>query len=168
MEISNNNIKNETLTTDIINKKTTIIKEMLYNQLPNITLTKKLSYNDISRISRYINSSIFDASKCAVWNGYVTNEKKQHKGIFINFYFNHKKTALHRLLYLNYIGEILNTEYIKFSCENKGKCCNIHHIKKYSYSPTSQLVINAPPQPIININNTVHINQNKNDLTIEL
>ena len=26
------------------------------------------------------------------------------------------------------------TEYLKFSCENKGKCCNIYHLNKFKYN----------------------------------
>lgn len=111
-----------------------LLKELLSKQLKNISGDKKLSYNDIIRINKFINISIFDPERCSLWNGYVTNEKNKTKGTYINFYFNKKKIALHRLLYINYIGEISNEEYIKFSCENKGKCCNINHMKKYLYS----------------------------------
>ena len=51
--------------------------------------------------------------------------------IYINFYFNKKKIALHRLLYINYVEDVSPNEYIKFLCDNKGKCCNINHMKKY-------------------------------------
>ncbi len=110
------------------------IRELLTRQLKNVCSTKKLSYNDVKRISKFLSSSIFDKEKCSLWTGYVTNEKNQSKGTYINFYFNKKKIALHRLLYLNYLGDISNDEYIKFSCENKGKCCNINHMVKYSYN----------------------------------
>jgi hypothetical protein len=136
----------------------------LIKQLSNVNSTKKLTYNDIKRISKFLTSSIFDEVQCSIWNGYITNEKNQIKGTYINFYFNQKKIALHRLLYLNFIGDILNTEYIKFSCVNKGKCCNIHHMKKYSYNSNLNLV-NSEDLPT---DNSVHIVQNKNELIIEL
>lgn len=148
-----------------IKKSTDLIKELLQNQLPNINPSKKLNYNDLKRISKFLSSSIFDKNNCALWTGYITNEKKnQTKGIYINFYFNQKKIALHRLLYLNYIGEILNTEYIKFTCVNKGKCCNIHHMNKFPYNLS---------EPHIKENNElnttgVHIMQNKKDLILEI
>lgn len=110
------------------------LKELLTKQLKNISPSKKLSYGDIIRISKFLNISIFDKQRCSLWNGYVTNEKNKTKGTYINFYFNKKKIALHRLLYINYIGDISNEEYIKFSCEHKGKCCNINHMKKYTYN----------------------------------
>jgi hypothetical protein len=165
------------------NKKSNdYFKELLHNQLQNVPTTKKLTYNDIKRISKFISSSIFDETKCSLWNGYITNEKNQSKGTYINFYFNQKKIALHRLLYLNFIGEILNTEYIKFSCVNKGKCCNVNHMKKFSYNLKQQDKPDEVVEPVeknnvkpVNpqVNNThsdnsVHIVQNKNELTIEL
>ena len=39
--------------------------------------------------------------------------------------------ALHRLLYANFVGNINDNEYLKFSCDNRGKCCNINHLVKY-------------------------------------
>ena len=33
-------------------------------------------------------------------------------------------------MYQNFIGELLDSEYIKFKCPNKGKCCNINHFYK--------------------------------------
>jgi hypothetical protein len=145
-------------------KSNDFLKELLLRQLPNVNISKKLTYNDIKRISKFIVSSIFDENECSIWNGYITNEKNQVKGTYINFYFNQKKIALHRLLYLNFIGDILNTEYIKFSCVNKGKCCNIHHMKKYSYN--SNLLSHNTQEH--SIDNSVHIVQNKNLLIIEL
>lgn len=147
-----------------ITKSNILIKELLNNQLPNINPKKKLTYNDIKRISKFLVSSIFNKNECSLWNGYITNEKNQAKGIYINFYFNQKKIALHRLLYLNYIGDILNTEYIKFSCVNRGKCCNIHHMKKYTYN--SNLLLNNNENRITD--NSIHIIQNKDELIVEL
>ena len=108
--------------------------ELLKKQIGCIPNEKKLNYNDIKRISKLIKSSIFDKKNCSIWGGYVTNENNSAKGTYINFYFNKKKIALHRLLYINYIGPLTNNEYLKFSCENKGKCCNVHHMKKYTYN----------------------------------
>jgi hypothetical protein len=137
------NIQKTTNITNILNNNYTLIeniegsndylKELLINQLKNICITQKLNYGDIKRISKFITSSIFNKDKCSIWNGYITNEIKNNKGTYINFYFKKKKIALHRLLYNNYIGELSNKEYIKFNCINKGKCCNIHHMSKYTY-----------------------------------
>jgi hypothetical protein len=149
----------------IVKPSTDIIKELLTNQLKNVNISKRLNYNDIKRISKFLTSSIFDPDKCSLWTGYITNEKNQSKGTYINFYFNQKKIALHRLLYLNFIGDIINTEYLKFSCVNKGKCCNIHHLKKYSYN---SLIPNNPTNKPNLIDNTVHINRDKESLSLEL
>lgn len=157
-----------------------LLKELLVKQLKNICPTKKLLFSDIKRISKFLNESIFNENKCSLWHGYITNEKNQTKGTYINFYFNKKKIALHRLLYINYIGEISNDEYIKFSCENKGKCCSIHHMKKYSYNKylNQQNEIKDYNVKIKDTNhvdeliqtnehNNIHININKGKLTIE-
>ena len=129
-----NNILNNNYTLiENIEGSNDYLKELLINQLKNICITHKLNYCDIKRISKFVTSSIFNKDKCSIWNGYITNEVKNNKGTYINFYFKKKKIALHRLLYNNYIGELSNKEYIKFNCINKGKCCNINHMSKYSY-----------------------------------
>ena len=80
-----------------------------------------------------IQTSIFDCSSCSLWNGYVTNKSQKSKTSYINFYFRHKKVALHRLLYENYVSSIPDNQYIKYSCDNKGVCCNINHM--YTLEP---------------------------------
>ena len=106
-----------------------ILTELIKFQLKNVQSEKKLSYNDLVRISKYLNNSIF-TNECSLWNGYITTIKNDDKNSYINFYFSGRKYALHRLLYINYVGELLDSEYIKFNCSNKGKCCNINHIYK--------------------------------------
>lgn len=44
------------------------------------------------------------------------------------------KAALHRLLYSNFVDHLSEDEYLKFTCDNKGKCCNIYHMKKFKYT----------------------------------
>jgi hypothetical protein len=111
-----------------------ILKELIQNQKKNI-IDKKLGFNDLRRISKYLSNSIF-TDECSLWTGYVTTIKNETKSSYINFYYNGKKYALHRLLYLNYIGELNDSEYIKFNCCNKGKCCNISHFYKILKSDT--------------------------------
>lgn len=106
-----------------------ILTDLIKFQLKNVQTDKKLSYNDLVRISKYLTKPIF-TDECSIWNGYITTIKNDDKNSYINFYFNGRKYALHRLLYINYIGELLDSEYIKFNCPNKGKCCNINHIYK--------------------------------------
>lgn len=149
--------------------KNELFKELLVKQIKNICPSKKLQFNDVKRISKFLNETIFDEKKCSLWNGYITNEKNQSKGTYINFYFNKKKIALHRLLYINYIGDISNDEYIKFSCENKGKCCTISHMKKYTYykSLDSQTPDNNSSSSSYGNPKNVHINTNKDKLVVE-
>ena len=112
-------------------KKSVILDEMVNKQVKNIDFNKILSYRDMTRIVKNINTSIFSPNSCCIWTGYVTNVWN-HKSTFINFYFKKRKVALHRLLYNNFIGPISDTEYIKFSCNNRGRCCNVLHFIKLS------------------------------------
>jgi len=110
-------------------------RELKRKQLPNIPSSRKLRPNDIHRIVQHTDNSIFDEEKCCLWTGYITNLKNKRKGTYINFYFrDKKKVALHRLLYANFKGDISNKDYIKYSCANKGKCCNINHMVKFEYN----------------------------------
>ena len=134
-------------------EKKKYLKELILYQLKNIPANRRLLYKDLSRISKYIGSSIFDEEKCCIWEGYVTNAKNVKKGTYINFFFRNKKVALHRLLYENFIGSLGDDYYLKFSCENdnKGKCCNIKHMikYKYNYAPTEISTSIEEPQPIV-------------------
>lgn len=110
-------------------------RELKRKQLPNIPQSKRLRPNDIHRIVQHTDNSIFDDDRCCLWTGYITNLKNKRKGTYINFYFrDKKKVALHRLLYANFKGDISNKDYIKFSCQNKGKCCNINHMVRFEYN----------------------------------
>lgn len=132
--------------------------ELIKKQNKIIVGDKKLLYNDLKRISKYLSKSIFDDS-CSLWNGYITVVKNDVKKSYINFYFNGKKYALHRLLYINYIGKLDDSEYIKFNCQNKGVCCNINHFykinKDYMDCNTIKNVNNIACDNITkNVNNT--------------
>ncbi len=132
-----------------------ILIELIKNQKKTVISDKKLLYNDLKRISKYLITSIF-TDECSLWNGYVTVIKNDEKNSYINFYYCGKKYSLHRLLYANYVGELFDSEYIKFKCPNKGKCCNINHFYKnnkneesndeYKTTPpnTPNLVLNTP------------------------
>lgn len=111
-----------------------LFKELLRRQLKNIPIDKKLQYSDIKRICKYIDTSIFDGESCCLWDGYITNINNINKGTYINFYFKKKKVALHRLLYTNFVEDLKKEEYLKFTCENKGRCCNVKHLKKFKYN----------------------------------
>ena len=114
--------------------KKELLVTLLEKQRKDVPITKKLRYNDMKRLCKYIDSNIFDENVCTLWNGYITNVENVNKGVYINFYFKGKKIALHRLLYINFIGDLANDEYLKYSCENKGKCCNVTHLQKFKYT----------------------------------
>jgi hypothetical protein len=110
-----------------------LAKEIIGRQLDNISSDRKLQSKDIMRICKNIDRSIFDRHGCCLWGGHVTNMNNLNKGRYVNFYFRRKKVALHRLLYVNFIGKLNEDEYLKFNCDNKGICCNIRHLKKFRY-----------------------------------
>jgi hypothetical protein len=107
-----------------------IINTFITNQLPDIEEQYKLKLKDFQKIARNINSNIFDKGKCTLWNGVLCNKDKPHKGVYINYYFNRKKTTLHRLLFINFVGPLDDKEYLKFKCINKGQCCNVNCLEK--------------------------------------
>lgn len=126
-----------------------IIDELINNQLNDIAEDKKLSLSDMIRMSKYLNSSIFDKNKCSIWQGYITGLNKKYKSsIVVYFYFQNNKTNLHRLLYANYKGPIEKNEYIKYTCDNPNICCNIHHIMKFKYSNNKSDDIKEINKPI--------------------
>lgn len=110
-----------------------IFKDLIRKQRKDINIDKKLQLNDLKRICKYIDSDIFNNEHCCIWSGYITNKNNDTKGSYINFYFKKKKIALHRLLYYNFVNDLEIDEYIKFTCNNKGICCNINHMKKHKY-----------------------------------
>ena len=107
--------------------KNIIFQELIEKQRKNLILERKLSFSDIKRLSSYLNSSLFTLT-CSLWTGYVTEIK--NSSVFVNFFFNGKKQALHRILYYNFVDDISENEYLKYTCENKGKCCCINHLTK--------------------------------------
>ena len=107
--------------------KNHILIELLNKQKNDIENNKKLNLNDITRICKKLNKSIF-TNECSLWNGYITILKNNDK--YINFYFKKKKYALLRLLYQNFIEDLNKNEYITNTCDNKGICCCINHIIK--------------------------------------
>lgn len=109
--------------------KNEILNELTKRQLLDVDVNNRLKYKDLCRIVSKINKSIF-TNECCLWEGYVTNLLNPKKGRYVNFYFNKKKTPLHRLIYNNFKGCLEKGEYLKFLCKNKGYCLNINHIEK--------------------------------------
>ena len=110
-----------------INNKNLFFQELIKNQRKNLIVEKKLKLSDLKRIASYLSISIFE-NNCSIWHGYITEFK--NNSYYINFYFNGKKHALHRLLYYNFIDDIEDNEYLKYNCIDKGKCCCIYHFTK--------------------------------------
>src|SRR5271168_4604257 len=111
--------------------KNELFEELLSKQLKDVPSDRKLRYLDLKRICKFVSTSVFDKKTCSIWSTYVADNTNNNNisntnasNIHINFYYNKKKMSLHRLLYINFIGNIDDTEYIKFTCVNKGKCCN--------------------------------------------
>lgn len=140
----------------------TMLSELINKQRKNIPHDKKLCYSDLKRLCKYINTTIFDENKCSIWDGYITNENNVFKGIYINFYFRGKKVALHRLLYINFVGELTDNEYLKFSCDNKGKCCCIYHLKKFKYN-----TLDEQRQSIIEAKNNISKDKKNNQKKVK-
>jgi len=143
-----------------------IFKELIKYQLSDIPAQWKLNINDMKRICKYIDTSVFDANKCCIWNGYITNINNSNKGTYVNFYFRNKKVALHRLLYSNFVAPLDSSEYLKFNCNNKGVCCNVNHYEKYKYSKNTIVSKKEfkPKEPKKDIQ--IEFGDNPNDLII--
>jgi len=142
-----------------------IFKQLIDNQINNVPYQLKLGVNDMKRISKHIESSIFDNLSCCIWTGYITNVNNKMKGTYVNFYFKNKKVALHRLLYSNFVSPLDDNEYIKFSCNNKGTCCTLNHYEKHTYVKRSKT-----PEQIKkknDINNNIIMMENKDDLIVD-
>lgn len=107
-----------------------ILKLMTERQLHNIRPEYHLKYSDMERIASKVSNNFLNCDECSLWNGYVTNLNNPKRGRYINFYFNKRKTPLHRLIYNNFKEEIIKGEYIKYNCENNGNCLNINHMIK--------------------------------------
>ncbi len=134
-----------------MNNKDLIYKELVENQL-DYEGEDKLEKNDLLRISENVDNSLF-GKECVLWTGYITNSNN-NRAKYINFNFKNKKKALHRILFKNFVGKLEKNEYIKYTCNHKGYCCNINHIKKVG---NSRKIIkkNISNQKITNIDNIV-------------
>ncbi len=101
------------------------IDDMIPMQRANLNDSVRMDQRDMARVIRHANGDIF-GNECCLWNGYVTRSGTHSS--YINFWFKGKKTSLHRLLYNNFVGDLEDTAYLKYTCSNKGVCCNVNHI----------------------------------------
>lgn len=111
----------------------------LINKQRDIQQDKKLTFSDLKRLSSNLNNDIF-GTECSIWNGYITNLNNEKK-CYISFFFKSKKVALHRLLYINFINDLSDNDYLKFTCENKGKCCTLSHLNKFCLETSNKYYI---------------------------
>jgi hypothetical protein len=111
------------------------LNDMISHQIKNIDPTRKLLVKDIRRIIKNVNNvnnrSIFTTGEdCTFWNGICTKKIDDTKrGQYISFFYNKKKTPLHRLLYENFVSKLEQNQLIKFKCGNQESCCNINHME---------------------------------------
>lgn len=148
------------------NKFEEIFNELVAKQRKNISSDRKLQIKDIKRIAYKLSESIDHPLECSIWNGYITHNKNIIKGSYINFYFRKKKVALHRLLYINYVGNIGANEYLKFTCESKGNCCNIRHIAKFKYNTIKKNISDSEDRNLIDDQTSI-LSNNSEDLILE-
>lgn len=98
----------------------------LSRQLRNVSDDHKFTEKDLERIAKYIDGDIFGSKDCVLWKGAVS--KVGNDASYVNFWFHGRKVALHRLLYSNFVADLDDSVYLKFTCKNKGRCCNLNHI----------------------------------------
>lgn len=132
---NDNNLLNRT--NPIVSNKNEILSLLIKKQLPTINVSRKLCLSDLKRIVTHLPIDIF-TDNCCIWSGYITNLNKNNKNCYISFFFKNKKIALHRLLYYNFVDILEENEYLKFTCNNKGTCCTLKHLKKFCIEPSSK------------------------------
>jgi len=130
--------------------KNKLLTELCLKQRKKADKKYLLELNDLIRLLKNINTSIFNNNECVLWNGYLT-KCNNNKSCYVNFYLKKRKLALHRILYINFIDDLDNTNYLKFSCNNPGKCCNINHIIKVYDTINNNLIITEQKNNIANI-----------------
>lgn len=149
--------------------KNQILIQMMQYQKKNLPFKLRLDFDDVKRIVDNIETSPFDDENCCIWNGYITNNNDKCK--YINFYFKHRKIALHRLLYINYVGMLEDKNYLKFTCPNKGLCCNIKHIEKCNKTNATKEIgqlktVNTNKTPGLKVIKMNGANTDKNKLIV--
>ena len=144
-----------------MNNKDLILSKLIKNQR-QMNLERKLTFSDLKRVSSNLKDDIFE-DNCSIWNGYITNLNNDNKNCYISFFYKNKKVALHRLLYINFVGELNDNEYLKFTCDNKGKCCTLNHLIKVQ-SDSEKKIQKISIKEETKIDNSLEIN-NKNKVT---
>ena len=122
--------------------KNKLLTELCLKQRKKIDKKYSLELNDTIRLLKNIDNSIFNKTECVLWKGYLT-KCNNNKSCYVNFYLKKRKLALHRILYINFIDDLDIKYYLKFTCNNPGKCCNINHILKVYNEDTTETNINS-------------------------
>jgi hypothetical protein len=147
------------MTSKVNINKNKLLTELCLKQRKKADKKYFLELNDIIRILKNIDSSIFNKTECVIWKGYLT-KCNNNKSCYVNFYLKKRKLALHRILYINFIDDLDIKHYLKFTCDNPGKCCNVNHILKVCDDETDNS-LNVTNQEIQNpINQTDISNSN--------
>lgn len=137
-----------------MSSKNKLLTEMCLKQRKNTNDKYHLELNDLTRFLKYVDTSIFNSNECVLWNGYLT-KCNSNKSCYVNYYLKGRKLALHRILYINFIGDLDEKQYLKYLCENPGKCCNIQHFTKVNADDDLTIDVSEPeeivPTPINNV-----------------
>lgn len=107
-----------------------LLGKLMDCQRKELVSTNRLDYNDLKRLTKYVNDKFF-TDECCIWAGSTSSKKVSSR--YITFYFKKKKVSLYRILYYNFEGDISDDEYIRSMCPNKGICCNVKHLQKFKY-----------------------------------
>lgn len=112
-----------------MSSKKKLLAELCVKQRKHDNEKYQLEINDLTRFLKHVETSIFNTNECVLWSGSLTkcNNGKSH---YVNYYLNKRKLALHRILYINFVGDLDNKQYLKYTCDNPGRCCNIKHFIK--------------------------------------
>jgi hypothetical protein len=133
--------------------KKKLLTELCLKQRKHNNDKYQLEINDLTRFLKYVDSSIFNTDECVLWSGFLT-KCNNNKSKYVNYYLHGPKLALHRILYINFIDDLDEKQYLKYSCKNPGICCNIHHFHKVNNDNTivEQVTedIKEKPKPIVN------------------
>lgn len=112
-----------------MSSKKKMLAELCVKQRKHDNGKYQLEINDLTRFLKHIETSIFNTEECVLWSGSLTkcNNGKSH---YVNYYLNKRKLALHRILYINFVGDLDHNQYLKYTCDNPGICCNVKHFIK--------------------------------------
>lgn len=109
------------------------LKDNKRDEIPYIGKLGPLSDTDLERVVSKIDVSVFDKSKCWIWNGTIGDTKKGHQhGMF---WYNRKYVMIHRIMHHNYVLDV--PEYkvkgliVLHKCSHKqnGRCINPWHMR---------------------------------------